>query len=53
VAASANRSLPSFTTEPAVAGPNSDRSKVALTRNFIEKSPESLTEKAVSDFSGL
>ena len=39
VAASANRSLRSFTTEPAVAGPNSDRSKAALTRNFIEKSP--------------
>ena len=40
VAASANRSLRSLMTEPAVAGPNSDRSKAALTRNFIEKSPE-------------
>ena len=39
VAASANRSLHSFTTEPAVAGPNRDRSKAALIRNFIEKSP--------------
>ena len=39
VDASANRSLPMFTTEPADAVPNSDRSKVALTRNFIGKSP--------------
>jgi hypothetical protein len=38
VAASANRSLRSFIAGPPVAGPNSDRSKAALIRNFIEKS---------------
>jgi hypothetical protein len=39
VDASANRSLPTCATEPADAVPHSDRSKVALTRSFIGKSP--------------
>ena len=50
VDASANRSLLMFTTEPADAVPNSDRSKVALTRNFIGKSPclSSVTAQATA-----